>query len=133
MFLFLGTNKLKEPHSTSKDILNFLQIGMTNPSSKIQTHRLRSHIPSVAFSNDGQLTNQSLPSMRQSHNSSKALPSVVHTPSSLSKHNKTVQNIIKAVPVTPAQSSPISWIENQGLSIVCFLPIFDKGIRIELY
>jgi len=80
---------------------------MTNPSLKSQTHRILSHIPSVDFSDDG-----------QSYNSSKELPSpnlamksncIVHIPSSLPKHNKTVQ------------SSSISCIENQGLSIVCFL------------
>jgi hypothetical protein len=125
MCLFLDIDEIKKRHSTMKNTLNSLQVGMTNPSPKSQIRRFPSHLPNVSFSDDEQRTVQSIGRL---HNSPKLLPSpnpamrrnhIIHTPSPSLKHNQTIQNILNAVSITPIQSSPTLHIREKGLSIVC--------------
>jgi len=97
-----------------KDIFNSLQVGMTNPSPK-RTRRITTHLSNVSFSDDEQLVAQSSSSSsvkRLHHSRNLALKRnhVVHTPSSILKHNR---NILNAIPNTPKLC-----IGEQGLSMV---------------
>jgi hypothetical protein len=121
--------EIKERRTTMKDIMNFFQVGMTNPSPKLQARRFQSDLPNANLSVNGQQsTSQSPSSIGRFNRSPKVLPSPniamknIHTSSQLLKNNKTIQNILNNVPITHIQSSPTLSKGKKGLSIIylCF-------------